>query len=138
MKYKSNNKTIIPFLLHLHISEMPKNLVLNRYDNTYLKTHKGFKSFRLDKLEIEFDNGKNVKIITNQHPLIDRTFEINTNWYDSIEYYEVITEDSDFKIIMSGVSYSRDGKVYPFEYVQEFHTLERTPIGTYFRTWAGA
>ena len=137
LEHKSKDTTLIPFLLHVSISEMPKTLVLNRYDITYLKKHEGYTHFQIDKLEIQFDGGKTVKMITDHHPLSDRVFQIDADWNNSIRFYNVISEESDFKFVIEGVSFSSDGKAHPYKYIEKYRSVKRIPLGVYFQKWAG-
>jgi hypothetical protein len=84
-------------LLHNVHSDLPKNIILSKYDITYLKTHEGFTSFRIDELTIIHDNGKKVILMNDKQPEAMRTFQVTEDWLDPIIYKNAIQEKSSFK-----------------------------------------
>ncbi len=136
LEYNATDTPLIPILLHRIRSELPKNIVINKYDNTYLKTHEGFTNFRIDELTITYDNGKKVTLMDDTQPEAARTFEITENWYDTIIFPYAIQEKSGFKYEIKGVSFSTDGSPYPFKHVEKYKHVDRIRIGTRLQKWA--
>jgi hypothetical protein len=120
LEYNASDIPIIPVLLHRVHSELPKNIILSKYDITYLKTHEGFTNFRIDELTITYDNGKSLTLISDKQPETTRTFQVTENWFDAIIFTDAIQEKSNFRYQIKGVSFSRDGSSYPFKYVEKY------------------
>lgn len=137
LEYNATDTPLIPVLLHNVHSELPKNISLSKYDITYLKTHEGFTSFRIDELTIIYDNGKTVILMNDKQPETTRTFQVTENWFDPIIFKNAIQEKSSFKYQIKGVSFSRNGSSYPFKYVEKHKYVDRIRIGTRFQKWAG-
>ena len=137
LEYNATDTPLIPVLLHNVHSELPKNISLSKYDITYLKTHEGFTSFRIDELTIIYDNGKTVILMNDKQPEATRTFQVTENWFDPIIFKNAIQEKSSFKYQIKGVSFSSDGSSYPFKYVEKHKYVDRIRIGTRFQKWAG-
>jgi hypothetical protein len=136
LEYNATDTPLIPVLLHNVHSELPKNISLSKYDITYLKTHEGFTSFRIDELTIIYENGKTVILMNDKQPEVTRTFGVTENWFDAIIFKNAIQEKSSFKYQIKGVSFSRDGSSYPFKYVEKHKYVDRIRIGTRFQKWA--
>lgn len=136
LEYNVTDTPLIPVLLHKIHSELPKNIIISKYDITYLRTHEGFTSFRIDELTITYDNGKTVIFMNDQQPEATRTFQITENWFDPIIIENAIEEKSSFKYQIKGVSFSRDGSSYPFDYVEKHKYVDSFRIGTRFQKWA--
>lgn len=136
LEYNATDTPLIPVLLHNVHSELPKNISLSKYDITYLKTHEGFTSFRIDELTITYDNGKKVILMNDEQPEATRTFQITANWFDAIIFKGAIHEKSDFKYQIKGVSFSKDGSSCPFKYVEKYKYYDSFRIGTRFQKWA--
>lgn len=137
LEYNATVNPLIPVLLHNVHSDLPKNIILSKYDITYLKTHEGFTSFRIDELTIIHDNGKKVILMNDKQPEAMRTFQVTEDWLDPIIYKNAIQEKSSFKYQIKGVSFSSDGSSYPFKYVEKHKYIDRIRIGTRFQKWAG-
>ena len=84
LEYNASDTPLIPVLLHRVHSELPKNIILSKYDITYLKTHEGFTSFRIDELTITYDTGKTGILVNDKQPEATKTFQITENWFDPI------------------------------------------------------
>jgi hypothetical protein len=136
LEYNASDTPLIPVLLHRVHSELPKNIILSKYDITYLKTHEGFTSFRIDELTITYDTGKTVILVNDKQPEATRTFQITENWFDPIIFENAVQEKSSFKYQIRGVSFSNDGSSYPFRYVEKYKYVDRFRIGTRFQKWS--
>lgn len=136
LEYNATELPLIPLLLTTVISKLPKNINISKYDITYLKTHKGFTSFKIDELTITYDNGEVVNLITNQRPEEARRFQITENWTDSIILHSAIREKSSFQYHLEGESFSEDGSSYPFEYEVRYEYSYNFRVGTRFARWA--
>ncbi|MFW6342100.1 MAG: hypothetical protein ACOC00_03645 [Halothiobacillaceae bacterium] len=137
LEYNASDTPLIPVLLYRVHSELPKNLILSKYDITYLKTHEGFAGFRIDELTITYDTGKQVVLVDGNQPEATRTFQISENWFDPIIFENAVQEKSGFKYQIKGVSFSSDGSSYPFRYVERYEYVNRFRIGTRFQKWSG-
>jgi hypothetical protein len=136
LEYNASDTPLIPVLLHRVHSELPKNIILSKYDITYLKTHEGFTSFRIDELTITYDTGKTVILVNDKQPEATRTFQITENWFDPIIFENAVQEKSSFKYQIRGVSFSNDGSSYSFRYVEKYKYVDRFRIGTRFQKWS--
>jgi hypothetical protein len=132
----SSNTPVIPILLHIVHSKLPKSLNISKYDITYLKSHKGFTKFKIHELSIQYDNGKIVKLIRNEQPESQRVFNITENWQDAIIIPNAINEKSSFRYYIEGVSFSEDGSLYPFEYKVKYKYSYGFRVSTRFLRWA--
>lgn len=136
LEYNASETPLIPVLLHRIHSELPKNIILSKYDITYLKTHEGFTSFRIDELTITYDDGITVMLVNDKQPETTRTFQVTQNWFDAIIFADAIQEKSNFKYQIKGVSFSRDSSSYPFKYVKKYKYYDSIRIGTRLQKWA--
>ena len=136
LEYNATDTPLVSVLLHNIHSELPKNIKLSRYDITYLKTHEGFTSFRIDELTITYDNGKTLILMNDKQPEATRTFQVTENWFDAIIFTDAIQEKSNFLYQLRGVSFSIDGSSYPFKYVVKYKYRDIFRVGTRFQRWA--
>jgi hypothetical protein len=136
LEYNATDTPLVPVLLHNVHSELPKNINLSKYDITYLKTHEGFTSFRIDELTITYDNGKTVILVNDKQPEATRTSQVTENWFDAIIFTDAIQEKSNFLYQIKGVSFSKDGSSYPFKYVVKYKYYDIFRMGTRFQRWA--
>ena len=134
--YKVSEIPLIPVLLHVIYSRLPKTLNISIYDITYLKRHKGFASFKIDKLSIIFDNGEVADLITTEKPESERIFQITENWQDAIIIKNAVKDRSSFKYHIEGVSTTTTGKLYPFKYEVKYKYSYGFQDGTRFQKWA--
>ncbi|SHO50106.1 hypothetical protein [Desulfopila aestuarii] len=132
----SSNTPLIPILLHIVHSKLPKSLNISKYDITYLKSHKGFSKFKINELSIHYDNGRVVKLIRKEQPESQRVFQISENWQDAIIIPNAVNEKSSFKYHIEGVSFSEEGSLYPFIYEMKFKYSYGFRISTRFMRWA--
>ena len=75
LRYNSSEFPLIPIVLKISKSKLPKTLVINKEDITYLDRDKGYPSFRVDLLKITYDNGKSKELINSTTPVEVRTYE---------------------------------------------------------------
>lgn len=137
LEYSVSETPIIPFFLYIVTSKLPKTLNISNHDITYLKTHRGFTHFKVNKLLIIYDNGKVGKLITDDSPDATRVFRITDNWQDAIIHYNAISEKSNFRYHIEGISSSVDSSSYPFEYEEKYLYSYSFRIGLGFEKWAG-
>jgi hypothetical protein len=136
LEYNATDTPLIPVLLHKVHSELPKTINIKKYDNTYIKTHEGFTSFRIDELTIIYDNGNKAILIDETQLEATRTFQVTESDFDAIVFKNAIREKSSFTYQIKGVSFSRDGSSYPFKYVEKRKYVDRIRIGTRIQQWA--
>ncbi|GAB4218229.1 MAG: hypothetical protein OHK0012_26180 [Synechococcales cyanobacterium] len=136
LEYNATDAPLVPVLLHNVHSELPKNINLTKYDITYLKTHEGFTSFRIDELTITYDNGKTVILVNDEQPESTRTFQVTENWFDAIIFTDAIQEKSNFLYQIKGVSFSKDGSPYPFKYAEKYKYSYIIRVRTRYQKWA--
>ena len=137
LEYNVSEVTIIPFIFYIVRSKLPKTLNISKYDITYLKTHAGFTHFKINSLSIVYDNGKVAAVITEDQPESSRIFKITENWQDAIILHNAVSEKSNFKYRIEGVSFSADGSTFPFIYEEKYRYSSGIRVGTGFEKWAG-
>ena len=134
--YNVSDVPLIPILLHRIHSELPKQLIINKYDITYLKTHDGYTHFRIDELLIMYENGKTAVLVNSEQPEASRTFKISESWFDQVVFENAIDQKSGFKYQIKGVSFSEEGSSFPFKYVQKYKCVDDFRVGTRYGKWA--
>jgi hypothetical protein len=136
LRYNSSEFPLIPIVLKISKSKLPKTLIINKRDITYLERHLGFPSFRVDLLKITYDNGKSKEFINSTTPIGIRTSETTGEGWNTFSFNDAITEKSSFLYHIEGVSFDVDGKEYPFTYSVKYRYSSLFEITTQYEVWA--
>jgi hypothetical protein len=134
--YNVTEIPLIPVLLHVVRSKLPKGINISKKDVTYLERHKGFNSFKINKLALIFDNGQIVELISSENQEDGNLYQITEDWQDDLIFNDVVKEKSGFKYHIEGVSFSDNGTVHPFKYVVKYKYSYSFKFGTRFQEWA--
>ena len=117
--YIQKNTMRIPLLLfRIDIDRLPHSFVMLQYDQTYLNSDEGFRSFVLDTLQLRFTDKTVVDCIAPDLPLEQRTFGISGKTayeYKKHVFEGVITKRMDFSVHAIGTAIKRDGSRVPFK-----------------------
>jgi len=127
---------LFPVVLHVWKLSVPRDLIINRSDPTYLESHSGFEAFRVDSLTITYDSGRVVQLISPEVELSDRTFTVTREWDKRIIIEGAIDEKSGFIYRIEGESIRNDGVAFPFTYEVRHDYRWVVEWGTRFEYWA--
>ncbi|MDA3874740.1 MAG: hypothetical protein PF795_12380 [Kiritimatiellae bacterium] len=139
--YIKKNTLNIPLLLfRVDIDRLPHSFAMLQYDATYLDTDKGFKSFVLESLYIEFEDGTRVFCIEDTQPLSQREFIITNKPYQRNEthiFEGVITKRMSFTVHTIGESKKDNGQIVLFRRTTQYkYDGKDATFHTIFDEWA--
>lgn len=115
---RDNTQNIHVLLLRIDIDRLPHSFVMSQYDHSYLEKSKGFNSFVLEYLYIQFEDGTRIDCVDPSLPQAERTFKISSRWEKVFQ--GVIKERMDFTVHTEGFAIKKDGSVAPFKRTEQY------------------
>jgi|GEM_PF-2022768 len=139
--YIKKNTLHLPFLLfRIDIDRLPHSFVMLQYDATYLDTDIGFKSFVLESIYIEYEDGTRVDCIDPTLSAAERTYLITNDpdQKNETQLFEgVITKRMDFTVYTVGTAITIDGEDVPFKRITRYEYKGKdATFHTIFDEWA--
>ncbi len=139
--WKNEKRVTLPFF-RVENERLPHDLRMLTFDQTFMRTDKGFEKFIVDTMVLEFANGETVAVISTETPLSERTFAIpEPGQFCSEEatrvFKGVITQRTSFTLRISGRAIRDDGEAVPFQATEVYrYDGRRRTFHTIFDEWA--
>lgn len=133
---KSEDGTIVPFLIYRSKDKLPYDIALYLCDPTAAEKSKPYDQFVIENLEIKYNDGKSNILVNKDMPLKQRTFKIMKEGHNIIHNFQgKITRPVSFSVYLTGYSILNKATKHPFKRIQKFEYSKERSWQTVFSKW---